>query len=79
MRRFTDSCLLAWSCGKKAPADSTIQEDPVADGMTVLTLADARDREEIYRIRHQVYATDLGQNPDNAAGRLTDSLDDVNT
>ena len=51
----------------------------MADGMTVLTLADARDREEIYRIRHEVYATELGQHPENAAGRLTDSLDAVNT
>jgi histidinol-phosphate/aromatic aminotransferase/cobyric acid decarboxylase-like protein/N-acyl-L-homoserine lactone synthetase len=70
---------LAWLRGKKAPADSTTREDPVADAMTVLTLADARDREEIYRIRHEVYATELGQHPENAAGRLTDSLDAVNT
>ncbi|KAA1378832.1 histidinol-phosphate aminotransferase family protein [Aeromicrobium fastidiosum] len=35
-------------------------------------------REAIYRIRHDVYAVELGQHPVNTAGRLTDRLDDVN-
>jgi histidinol-phosphate/aromatic aminotransferase/cobyric acid decarboxylase-like protein len=45
---------------------------------TVLTIADARDREQIYRIRHLVYATELAQHPENPAGELVDKLDAMN-
>ena len=44
----------------------------------VITLADERDRESIYAIRHQVYASELGQHAENEVGRLTDQLDAVN-
>jgi histidinol-phosphate/aromatic aminotransferase/cobyric acid decarboxylase-like protein len=44
-----------------------------------LSLADERDRESIYAIRHQVYAQELKQHPENAKGRLTDRLDEINT
>ena len=44
----------------------------------VMRMADDRDREAIYRIRHEVYAAELGQYSCNAAGRLTDSLDTFN-
>ncbi len=44
-----------------------------------LSLADGRDRESIYAIRHQVYAGELGQHAENGQGRLTDTLDAVNT
>ncbi len=37
-----------------------------------------RDRETIYRMRHEVYARELGQYSPNAAGRLTDALDAFN-
>jgi histidinol-phosphate/aromatic aminotransferase/cobyric acid decarboxylase-like protein len=37
-----------------------------------------RDRETIYRLRHDVYACELAQHPTNAEGRLTDSLDAFN-
>lgn len=40
--------------------------------------ADAPAREEIYRIRHEVYARELRQHPANAAARLRDSLDTNN-
>lgn len=43
-----------------------------------LELADDRDRESIYAIRHQVYARELGQHAENADGRLSDALDAVN-
>src|SRR5262245_15737883 len=44
--------------------------------MTIsVSLADERDRQAIYAIRHQVYARELRQHPENAAGCLTDSLD----
>jgi histidinol-phosphate/aromatic aminotransferase/cobyric acid decarboxylase-like protein len=45
---------------------------------TVLTIADARDRKQIYRIRHLVYATELAQHPENPAGELIDKLDAIN-
>ena len=45
----------------------------------VLSLADERDREAIYSIRHQVYAQELKQHPPNGQGRLTDTLDEINT
>jgi hypothetical protein len=48
-----------------------------ADRTVVAEAADA-EREAIYRIRHDVYAVELGQHPTNPAGRLTDRLDDVN-
>jgi hypothetical protein len=37
------------------------------------------DRPEIYAIRHQVYARELRQYPENPAGMLQDPLDDINT
>lgn len=45
---------------------------------TVVTEADDSQRESIYRIRHDVYAVELGQHPTQADGRLTDRLDKVN-
>ncbi|MEV1247465.1 histidinol-phosphate aminotransferase family protein [Nonomuraea sp. NPDC049750] len=38
----------------------------------------ASDREWIYRLRHEVYAHELGQHPPNQAERLSDALDDGN-
>jgi hypothetical protein len=43
-----------------------------------LSVADERDRERIYAIRHQVYGRELGQHAENDDGRLTDPLDAVN-
>lgn len=44
----------------------------------VVTQAGTEDREEIYRIRHEVYATELGQHEENFTRRLQDPLDDYN-
>jgi len=44
----------------------------------VLAFADAKDRESIYSIRHQVYASELSQHPENESGRLMDKLDAIN-
>jgi histidinol-phosphate/aromatic aminotransferase/cobyric acid decarboxylase-like protein/GNAT superfamily N-acetyltransferase len=49
-----------------------------ANDRVVLTAATAADREEIYRLRHDIYARELGQHPINPAGRLTDALDPHN-
>ena len=44
----------------------------------LVSLASDVEREEIYRIRHEVYARELGQHPVNAVTLLRDSLDDGN-
>ena len=44
-----------------------------------VTMATELDLESIFRMRHEVYATELGQHAENDSGRLTDSLDDFNT
>jgi histidinol-phosphate/aromatic aminotransferase/cobyric acid decarboxylase-like protein/N-acyl-L-homoserine lactone synthetase len=43
-----------------------------------LGLADARDREQIYRLRHDVYALEIRQHTPNADARLLDDLDAYN-
>ena len=43
-----------------------------------LTVANARDREAIYRLRHEVYARELCQHAANRARHLRDALDDSN-
>ncbi len=47
-------------------------------GCFSVSVADDKDREEIYRIRHEVYACELGQHPASADARLQDSLDAAN-
>jgi len=65
---MTESTLLASSSTRK----------PVAIERFSVALASDREREEIYRIRHEVYARELGQHPANAATRLRDPLDEGN-
>jgi histidinol-phosphate/aromatic aminotransferase/cobyric acid decarboxylase-like protein len=43
-----------------------------------IAIATASDRDQIYRIRHDVYAVELGQHHEDATGRLTDALDPIN-
>ena len=43
-----------------------------------ISLADEEDREVIYRMRHEVYARELGQHLENRTARLTDKLDAIN-
>src|SRR6266853_373106 len=44
----------------------------------VLSLATDADRDAIYRLRHEVYARELGQHAATPAGSLRDALDDWN-
>src|SRR3954463_2070673 len=61
------------------PASSTTAHSPsVAPVRFAIELADARDREHIARLRHEVYARELGQHATNTTGRLRDPLDDYN-
>jgi histidinol-phosphate/aromatic aminotransferase/cobyric acid decarboxylase-like protein/predicted GNAT family N-acyltransferase len=41
-------------------------------------MATSEDRPAIYRLRHEVYATELGQHPENAQQQLSDGLDEFN-
>ena len=43
-----------------------------------ISLADKHEREIIYKMRHEVYAHELGQHAENREGRLTDPLDSIN-
>lgn len=51
---------------------------PQNEASFVVGLADAEDREEIFRLRHEIYARELGQHALNRTGTLRDSLDAVN-
>ncbi|HWD93218.1 MAG TPA: histidinol-phosphate transaminase [Verrucomicrobiae bacterium] len=44
----------------------------------IIRIATAGDREEIYRLRHEVYARELGQHAQNKSGALHDPLDEFN-
>ncbi len=48
------------------------------DSKMELALASRKQRESIYKIRHEVYGLELGQHAANAAGTLTDALDAFN-
>ena len=50
----------------------------ISHGQVRISLADRQDRDAIYRMRHAVYATELGQHPENGDGRLADDLDGFN-
>src|SRR5206468_927105 len=52
---------------------------PPTRGRVRLALATEKDRETIYRLRHDVYARELAQHGENGEGRLCDALDDFNT
>jgi histidinol-phosphate/aromatic aminotransferase/cobyric acid decarboxylase-like protein len=58
-------------------ANASAPGQVVAERFSV-ALASDTEREEIYRIRHEVYARELGQHPANAATRLRDPLDEGN-
>jgi histidinol-phosphate/aromatic aminotransferase/cobyric acid decarboxylase-like protein/ribosomal protein S18 acetylase RimI-like enzyme len=46
---------------------------------TLIRPAAPSDRDEVYRLRHEIYARELRQHPTNPAGRLSDALDTFNT
>ncbi len=58
-----------------APAECS---QPCVPPRTTLALADRAARERIYFLRHEIFATELGQHSTNDAHRLTDSLDEFN-
>src|SRR5213596_3771675 len=46
--------------------------------MVRISLAPPEQRRTIYRMRHQIYARELGQHRENAHGEIRDALDDGN-
>lgn len=52
---------------------------PSSETGITLAMATDQDLDAIYRMRHEVYATELGQHAENENSRLTDSLDDFNS
>src|SRR5882724_2764155 len=46
--------------------------------MVRIAMASPSQRDTIHRLRHQVYARELGQHPENARGEIRDALDDGN-
>lgn len=47
--------------------------------MYIIKVADAEEREKIYRLRYLVYAKELGQHKENENQRLIDDIDSFNT
>src|SRR2546426_850623 len=61
-----------------APLSTTRRNQPLEGLQIVLSMATEADREVIYRLRHEVYARELGQHAANPSGSLRDALDDWN-
>jgi histidinol-phosphate/aromatic aminotransferase/cobyric acid decarboxylase-like protein/GNAT superfamily N-acetyltransferase len=53
------------------------KSSPGSDRLKI-SLATEQDRQTIYRLRHEVYASELAQHAENPAEMLSDSLDDFN-
>src|SRR5689334_11143446 len=60
----------------ESPLSSKVhaQKRPGGERISIF-VAGEPEREEIYRVRHEVYACELGQHPANAAMSLRDPLD----
>jgi histidinol-phosphate/aromatic aminotransferase/cobyric acid decarboxylase-like protein len=57
---------------------SLLMNQGIAPKQIIVRFATAEDRREIYRLRHEVYARELGQHSPSESGALVDSLDDFN-
>jgi histidinol-phosphate/aromatic aminotransferase/cobyric acid decarboxylase-like protein/GNAT superfamily N-acetyltransferase len=57
---------------------ATATKEAARHSRIALSVADAQEREEIYRLRHEVYARELRQHAVNEARSLRDVLDDSN-
>src|SRR5438132_161450 len=51
---------------------------PLTSKRIMIRIADSLDREEIYRLRHEVYARELNQHAPNDGRALRDALDEFN-
>src|ERR1051325_5774393 len=73
--RATPSRVSLWVTAR---GSSCMLATKSAPQVSIRVATDA-DREVVYRLRHDVYAEELGQHAINAQGRLTDALDSFNT
>ena len=66
--------------GRSADAPRPVHEmiNRTADVPYVLNLANDDDRDEIFRLRHEIYGRELGQYPTNQTGSVRDKLDEAN-
>lgn len=55
-----------------------MQLDTIKPGRFSISFANEYDREMIYKMRHEVYARELGQHAENEKRLLTDKLDSIN-
>src|SRR4051812_8164290 len=62
----------------RRPEQSRIRCESITNHAFILSVANEIDRETIYRLRHQIYAQELGQHRVNSEGRLCDRLDQRN-
>ena len=53
------------------------RESSASDRLTI-ALGTEGDRDVVYKIRHDVFASELGQHSQNAEQRLTDAVDEYN-
>src|SRR5260221_4628877 len=60
------------------PSPSAINGSRRAPTRIAIGIGTKEDDEEIYRMRHAVYAQELGQHAANPLGRLSDALDEWN-
>ncbi|MBE0545689.1 MAG: aminotransferase class I/II-fold pyridoxal phosphate-dependent enzyme [Verrucomicrobia bacterium] len=65
--------LASYASTSRPPASRRFTSKPIT-----LRLAMPQDHEEIFRLRHEVYARELGQHTPRPEGRLRDALDDLN-
>jgi len=55
-----------------------VRDSPLIRNKLRIAPATARDRDAIYRLRHDVFARELAQHAENSERRLTDPLDEYN-
>lgn len=55
-----------------------VSDSPRIRNKLRIALATARDRDVVYRLRHDIFARELAQHAENAERRLTDALDEYN-
>jgi len=55
-----------------------VPDSPLIRNKLRIALATARDRDVIYKLRHDVFARELAQHEENTEQRLTDALDEFN-
>src|SRR5258708_429317 len=63
---------------KLAGTRPTFSAQALEQSRVVLAAAEPPDREAIYRLRHEVYAREMGQHAPNSTGSLHDALDGAN-